>query len=126
LLGQVVENVRGSKVDEIVLVQGHAAETIKERIAIQSLKVVINETYRQGMGTSLRAGLAALPPEVDAALIVLADQPFVCPATLNYLMEQYRQSSAPICGMMVEVNAAKYKSEFHGNSFYFCCAGCKQ
>jgi YHS domain-containing protein len=28
--------------------------------------------------------------------------------------------------MMVEVSAAKYKSEFHGNSFYFCCAGCKQ
>jgi xanthine dehydrogenase accessory factor len=32
----------------------------------------------------------------------------------------------PICGMMVEVGAAKYKSEFRGNSFYFCCAGCKQ
>jgi xanthine dehydrogenase accessory factor len=32
----------------------------------------------------------------------------------------------PICGMLVGVSAAKYKSEFHGNSFYFCCAGCKQ
>lgn len=32
----------------------------------------------------------------------------------------------PICGMLVEVSAAKYKSEFHGNSFYFCCGGCKQ
>jgi molybdenum cofactor cytidylyltransferase len=96
LLDQVVENVRGSKVDEIVLVLGHAAETIKERIAIQGLNLVINETYRQGMGTSLRTGLAALHRGVDAALIVLADQPFVRPATLNYLMDQYRQSSAQI------------------------------
>src|SRR5260370_5535053 len=32
LLDQVVENVRGSQVDEIVIVLGHQAETIKERI----------------------------------------------------------------------------------------------
>jgi molybdenum cofactor cytidylyltransferase len=96
LLGQVVENVRSSRVDEIVLVLGHSAETIRESLAGQSLKVVINEAYRQGMGTSLRAGLAALHREVDAALIVLADQPFVRPGTLNHLMNQYRQSSAQI------------------------------
>jgi molybdenum cofactor cytidylyltransferase len=96
LLGQVVENVRGSRVDEIVLVLGHAAETIKETVAIQSLKVVINEAYRQGMGTSLRAGLSALPASVDAALIVLADQPFVRAATLDLLMDRYRQSNAQI------------------------------
>jgi molybdenum cofactor cytidylyltransferase len=96
LLGQVVENVRGSSVDEIVLVLGHAAETIKERVAIQSLKVVINEAYRQGMGTSLRAGLSALAADVDAALIVLADQPFVRAATLDLLIDQYQQSNAQI------------------------------
>jgi xanthine dehydrogenase accessory factor len=32
----------------------------------------------------------------------------------------------PICGMTVGVDAAKYKSEFDGKWFYFCCAGCKQ
>ena len=31
----------------------------------------------------------------------------------------------PICGMSVEASTAKYKSEFQGNVFYFCCAGCK-
>jgi len=96
LLGQVVENVRASSVDEIVLVLGHAAETIKERVAIQSLKVVMNEAYRQGMGTSLRAGLSALPAGVDAALIVLADQPFVRSATLDLLIDQYQRSNAQI------------------------------
>jgi xanthine dehydrogenase accessory factor len=32
----------------------------------------------------------------------------------------------PICGMTVNTTSAKYKSEFGGNVFYFCCAGCKQ
>ncbi len=32
----------------------------------------------------------------------------------------------PICGMTVDTGATKYKSEIEGQSFYFCCAGCKQ
>jgi molybdenum cofactor cytidylyltransferase len=96
LLGQVVENVRGSRVDEIVLVLGHAAETIKEKLGIQGLTVVINDAYQQGMGTSLRTGLSALHAGVNAALIVLADQPFVRSATLDLLIDQYRRSNAQI------------------------------
>jgi YHS domain-containing protein len=37
-----------------------------------------------------------------------------------------KQAKDPICGMMVEASAAQSKSVFPGNSFYFCCAGCKQ
>jgi molybdenum cofactor cytidylyltransferase len=96
LLDQVLENVRGSRVDEIVLVLGHKAETIRERISIQNLKVAINEDYRQGMGTSLRTGLAALDSGIDAALIVLADQPFIRSATLDQLIDQYEKSGAQI------------------------------
>ena len=96
LLGHVLENVRSSGVKDIVLVLGHEAEKIRERISTENLNVVINESYQQGMGTSLRAGLAALPPGVDAALIVLADQPFIRPKTLGLLMDQYKRSSAQI------------------------------
>jgi xanthine dehydrogenase accessory factor len=32
----------------------------------------------------------------------------------------------PICGMTVKIARAKYVSEHQGNSFYFCCSGCKQ
>jgi molybdenum cofactor cytidylyltransferase len=96
LLGQVLENVRSSRVNEVVLVLGHAAEAIKEQINTENLRLVINESYQQGMGTSLRAGLAALPPGVDGALIVLADQPFVRAQTLDLLIDQYGRSNAQI------------------------------
>lgn len=96
LLEQVMEIVRSSRVDEIVLVLGHQAETIKKRVGIKNLKVVINESYQQGMGTSLRTGLAALSSGTNAALIVLADQPFVRAETLDRLIDQYEQSGAQI------------------------------
>jgi xanthine dehydrogenase accessory factor len=37
-----------------------------------------------------------------------------------------QEARDPICGMTVDVAKAKHKSEFNGNAFYFCCAGCKQ
>jgi XdhC Rossmann domain/MobA-like NTP transferase domain len=41
------------------------------------------------MGSSLRVGLGAVDPQAEAALIVLADQPFIRPATLDRLIEEY-------------------------------------
>ena len=96
LLEQVLDNVRGSRVNEVVLVLGYAAEAIMECVPRKNVKIVINEAYREGMGTSLRAGLSALPSQIDAALIVFADQPMVRPATLNLLMHQYRESNGQI------------------------------
>lgn len=96
LLQQVIENVRGAGVDEIVLVLGHRAETIQESVRSENVKIVVNQDYREGMGTSLRTGVAALSPEADAAFIVLADQPFVRPETLQRIAEEYRKSDAQI------------------------------
>jgi molybdenum cofactor cytidylyltransferase len=95
LLETAVENARASQVDEVVVVLGFAAEAAR-RLLPSGVKVVINDTYQQGMGTSLRAGLAGVQPEAKAALIILADQPFVKPATLNRLMEEHRRASPQI------------------------------
>lgn len=32
----------------------------------------------------------------------------------------------PICGMTVDIKTARYKTDFQGTPFYFCCAGCLQ
>jgi molybdenum cofactor cytidylyltransferase len=96
LLEQVLDNVRSAAVDEIVVVLGAAAENIRQQVDLSQIKVVINSSYEQGMGTSLGAGLAALDPAISAALILLADQPFVRPATLDRICAEYRRSHAQI------------------------------
>jgi molybdenum cofactor cytidylyltransferase len=99
VLGQTLENVRGAGVDEIILVLGFSAEAIRQQLPISSiegLKVVVNQAYTQGMASSLRAGLCAVGPQIDAALIVLADQPFIRPETLDLIVDRYRCSCAQI------------------------------
>jgi molybdenum cofactor cytidylyltransferase len=99
VLAQTLDNARGAGVAEIVLVLGSSAETIRGRMpasALVGLKVVVNEAYSQGMASSLREGLAALDPGVDAALIVLADQPFIRSETFSRIVDRYRSSDAQI------------------------------
>ena len=96
VLGATIATVRGSCVAEIVLVLGAAAETIRGRLSEQGIHIVLNPVYAQGMATSLHAGLSALSPHITAALVVLADQPFVRPQTLDQLIAEHRRSRASI------------------------------
>jgi molybdenum cofactor cytidylyltransferase len=96
ILERTLQNVRASNVDEIVLVLGHAAESIERTIAAADVKLVRNPAYQQGLGTSLRAGLTAVNANARAALIILADQPWVSSETLDRLIASHQESKQQI------------------------------
>jgi len=91
MLESVLDNLRDSRVDQIVVVLGFFAERIQREVQLGDVSVVVNEAYRDGMGTSLRAGLSGLDPQTKGVLVVLADQPFVKPATMDHLIAQYTE-----------------------------------
>lgn len=94
LLEAVIGLVRRSSAGEIIVVLGAAAEEIRAKVSLDGVKVVMNEQYREGMGTSLRAGIAHVSG--DAALVVLADQPFVESRTIDRLIQEYREKKPQI------------------------------
>ncbi len=96
LLEHTLANVRASGASEIVLVLGARADEIRSQTVLEGVTVVVNPEYEQGMGTSIGAGLKALSQGVSAALIVLADQPFVQAATLNQLIAHYEKARPQI------------------------------
>jgi molybdenum cofactor cytidylyltransferase len=99
LLAHAIENVRSAGLVEIVLVLGASAEAIRRQLPqslLKGLRVVVNQTYAQGMASSLHEGLSALDPQCAAALIVLGDQPLVRPQTLQQIMAGYHRSGAQI------------------------------
>ncbi|MGH9639046.1 MAG: nucleotidyltransferase family protein [Bryobacteraceae bacterium] len=95
LVEHVLDTVRAADFREIVLVLGHAADEIHARVPLSSVRVVLNDAYREGMASSLRAGIAAVDPASEAVLIVLADQPFVRPDTMNRLIAEYQAIAIP-------------------------------
>lgn len=59
------------------------------RVDPPGAEVVHNPDWRSGMGSSLAAGLRALPRDVPAAVIALADQPLVGAAAVRRLIAAY-------------------------------------
>jgi molybdenum cofactor cytidylyltransferase len=91
LLEHVLESVRQSRVDDVVVVLGDHLAEIQGQIAFGRERVVVNPDHADGMSTSIQAGLQALPSGTDAVMIVLADQPFVASRTLDLLIDEYRR-----------------------------------
>lgn len=96
LLEIVLETLAQSQVGEIIVVLGASAEAILQEVKLGAAKGVINEAYREGMGTSLRTGLASVDPRARAALVVLADQPFLRASTIDRLIDQHREHAPQV------------------------------
>ncbi len=98
VLAHTLDNAARSGLDGIVVVLGHEADAIRAAIdfAAAGARVVLNERYREGQSTSLRAGLDALPSEAGAAIFLLGDQPLIGPAILDAILAAYRRTGRPI------------------------------
>jgi molybdenum cofactor cytidylyltransferase len=79
---------------QVVVVVGAGAPAVTAALEGLDVDVVRNDEWATGMSTSLRAGLAALDPEVGAAFVVLADQPAVNAELLRVLVAARRASGA--------------------------------
>ena len=89
LLPGILERVRASSVDDVVVVLGaHDLET--------HARTVRAHDWERGPGASLRAGLDALPPETEAAVVVLADGPNLASAAIDRVVEAWRAEDSPV------------------------------
>lgn len=79
-----------------VVVLGAHAEEIEAGVELGAATVVRCPDWERGQGASLRAGLAALGPEVGAALVTLGDVPFVPPAASRRLLAARRPGLAAV------------------------------
>jgi nicotine blue oxidoreductase len=90
LLPEVLERLREAPVAEIVVVAGAYP------LEADGARVVECPDWELGPGASLRCGLAALAPDAEAAVVVLADGPHLAPAAVERVVAAWRAGSAPL------------------------------
>ncbi len=90
LLDRVLARVRGSAaVGEVVVVAGaYEVET--------DVRTVRCSEWERGPGASLRCGLAELPAEVEAAVVVLADGPDLAPEAIDRVVAAWRAGAGTV------------------------------
>jgi molybdenum cofactor cytidylyltransferase len=77
LVGRAVQAALGGGCDPVVVVTGAHADSVAAELADLPVRISPNPSWPAGIGTSIRAGLAALlekQPAVDGATILVCDQ----------------------------------------------------
>lgn len=90
LVPAVLQRLAKSSVDDVVVVAGaHELGKVEAR-------VVMCPDWERGPGASLRCGLAALPPETEAAIVVLGDGPNLAPQAVERVLAAWRRGAGDV------------------------------
>lgn len=93
LLFRATKTALASICQPVVIVLGAYAEPLKQEVKDLPVEVVENPNWTEGMSSSIRTGITAInhfSDKIDAAILMLCDQPFVSVDIINNLVETYR------------------------------------
>ena len=96
LIRRVITAARSSRCDDVLVVLGELARQVGREARAEGVRTVLNPRYREGMGTSIAAGIEALAPACDAAVVLLGDQPCVDADAINALIDAYHATGKPL------------------------------
>lgn len=102
LLRRAVDAAVGGGCEDVVVVLGAHREHYLPLLQGTPARPVHNPDFAQGMSTSIRAGVEILPEDAAAAVIMLADQPFVDAGVIRRLIEAYRTTAMKIVASAYE------------------------
>lgn len=93
---RTVQTAAAAGLGPIVVVVGAHADRVTEEIRHLNVKVLHNQEWEKGMGSSIRCGMQVIPSETSAVVILLCDQPLLTDQHLRSLVQNYRSNGAPI------------------------------
>ena len=96
LLRRVVRRALDAGLDPVLVVVGHEAERARAELAGLPCTPVDNPDHALGVNRSLRTGISHVPARAGAAVVMLADMPFVTSRMVSTLVARYRESTAPL------------------------------
>jgi molybdenum cofactor cytidylyltransferase len=117
ILERVVDMLLTAGVGEVVVVLGHLADRVRAVLGDRPVTAVVNESYRQGMLSSVKCGVRAIDAGYDAVLFALGDQPHIESAVVSHVIRAYRAGNAGIDiprygakkGHPIIINLQKYR-----------------
>jgi molybdenum cofactor cytidylyltransferase len=82
--------------DPVIVVLGHEAQQVRQELVGLPCRTIVNPGHDSGIHSSVQAGIAALPADAEAAVVLLADMPLVTSAMITRMVETFRTSGAPL------------------------------
>ncbi|HEX4159548.1 MAG TPA: nucleotidyltransferase family protein [Rhizomicrobium sp.] len=93
MLRHVAEAANTSRAHPVVAVVGNDSAIVIRTLEGLDVVIVENPAFGIGMSSSIRAGIAALPQTIDAALILLGDMPAVSPLFIDKMIDEFESAN---------------------------------
>jgi molybdenum cofactor cytidylyltransferase len=84
-----VEEALASRAKPVIVVAGHQRDEIEKALVGLPVRVVHNPDFAQGLGSSLKAGIAAVPADAHGAIVCLGDMPQVDARLIDRLIAAF-------------------------------------
>ena len=105
MVARVAQRLLASKARPIITVLGNQAEAVDAALGKLPVERVRNPDFADGLSTSLKRGVVALPPDLDGALICLGDMPLISGRHIDRLVAAFN----PIEGRAIIVPTRRGK-----------------
>jgi len=94
---KIVSSFQSTKVGKILVVLGHKAEEMRQKIADLPVLIVVNNEYKKGQLSSLVAAIRDIQSrqssaELDGILVHLVDHPYVNPILVDVMIDRFYES----------------------------------
>jgi molybdenum cofactor cytidylyltransferase len=101
MLERVIENVKESDVDHIIIVLGAEMDKLMPLVNRMNVKYCYNDNYKKGMLSSVQCGIRNIPKYCEAVLVFQGDQPMISREITNIVIGEFRSSEKeiiiPVC-----------------------------
>jgi molybdenum cofactor cytidylyltransferase len=102
LVQHVARSALEAGLSPVIVVTGNDAESVKAAVQALPVSCIHNPDWQAGQSGSVKAGLQALPPEVGAAVFLLADQPHMPAQLIASLVEAHALTLSPLVAPLVQ------------------------
>jgi molybdenum cofactor cytidylyltransferase len=96
ILRRAVRRALEGGLSPLIVVLGHEFDKASKEVEDLRCQWAFNPMYRDGINSSVKAGILAVHRDSRAALVMLADMPFVTSEMIATMVERYRASEAPL------------------------------
>jgi molybdenum cofactor cytidylyltransferase len=96
LLRRAAKRALAAGLDPVIVVLGHDADLARRELTDLAVLPAVNPNYARGVNGSLKAGIAAVPDDAAAAIVLLADMPFVTDEMIRAVAARFQESGAPL------------------------------
>lgn len=88
MVSHVIDQLVSSNASDIIVVTGNDFEDVTKSI-MQKVEFTHNPDYNQGLSSSLKAGISALPSAADGVMVCLGDMPYITSIHYNHLIAAF-------------------------------------